>query len=157
MLLCFSQDKSNPSNTPMVVRSLDAKRDLFHLKEDDEKILEPKVLYLSAIGTLLCLAQCTRPDISFVVNLLARYSNAPTHRHWTDVKDIFCYLKGTMDLCLFYPYGSSSDVALPLSRVNSCIVGYANAEYLSNLHKARSQTGYVFTIGGTAISWRSTK
>ena len=78
----------------MVVRSLDAKRDPFHPKEDDEEILEPKVPYLSEIGALLYLAQCIRSDISFAVNLLARYSNVSTRRHWNGVKDIFCYLKG---------------------------------------------------------------
>jgi hypothetical protein len=42
---------------------------------------------------------------------------------------------------------------------NPChvLVGFANAGYLSNPHKGGSQTGYVFTIGNTAISWRSTK
>ena len=73
----------------MVVRTLDAKRDSFHPKEDEEEILEPEVPYLSAIGALLYLAQCTRPDISFAVNLLTRYSNAPTRRHWNGVKYIF--------------------------------------------------------------------
>ena len=109
----FNEDKAKPSSTLMVVRSLDAKRDPFRPNEDDEEILEPEVLYLSAISALLYLAQCTRPDISFVVNLLARYNNAPTSRHWTGVKDIFRYLKGTADLGLFFPYGSSSDVAPP--------------------------------------------
>ena len=47
-----------------------------HLEEDEEEILEPEVPYLSVISVLLYLAQCTRPDISFAVNLLARYSNA---------------------------------------------------------------------------------
>ena len=37
----------------------------------------------------------------------------------------------------------------------SKLVGYADAGYLSDPHKARSQSGYVFTYGGTAISWRS--
>ena len=37
------------------------------------------------------------------------------------------------------------------------MVGFADAKYLSDPHKARLQTGYVFTIGGTAISWRSQK
>ena len=37
------------------------------------------------------------------------------------------------------------------------MVGFADAGYLSDPHKARSQTGYVFTIGGTAIYWRSQK
>jgi hypothetical protein len=39
----------------------------------------------------------------------------------------------------------------------SKLVGYADAGYLSDPHKARSQSGYVFTYGGTVISWRSTK
>ena len=47
---------------------------------------------------------------------------------------------------LFYTHGSKRQ-----------LVGYADAGYLSNLHKARSQTGYVFTHGGIAISWRSMK
>jgi hypothetical protein len=39
----------------------------------------------------------------------------------------------------------------------SKLVGYIDAGYLSDPYKARSQSGYVFTYGGTAISWRSTK
>ena len=110
----------------MVVRSLNAKRDPFRSKKDDEEILELEVPYLSAIGALLYLAQCTRLDISFAVNLLARYSNAPTRKHQTSVKEIFRFLKGTMDLGLFYPYGSSSGVIPYVSRVDSHLVGYAD-------------------------------
>ncbi|KAM1362499.1 hypothetical protein PS1_027849 [Malus domestica] len=93
----------------MVIRLLNAKQDPFHMKDDDDELLEPEVPYLSAIDALLYLAQCTRLDIFFAVNLLAIYSNAPTRRHWTSVKDIFRYLKGTTDLGLFYLYGSLSD------------------------------------------------
>ena len=73
------------------------------------------------------------------------------------MKDIFRYLKGTTDLGLFYPYESSNDATPYAPRVDSRLVGYADAGYLSDLHKACSQTGYVFTVGGTTISWRSTK
>ncbi|KAM2173579.1 hypothetical protein ACFX1R_038405 [Malus domestica] len=127
VLLHFNKDKVKPLSTHMVVRSLDTKRDPFHSKNDDEEILESEVPYLSVIGTLLYLSQCTRPNISFIVNLLARYSNAPTCKHWTSVKDIFRYLKGITDLGLLYPYGSSSDDAPPASRVDSCLVDYADA------------------------------
>ncbi|XP_070660652.1 secreted RxLR effector protein 161-like [Malus domestica] len=113
--------------------------------------------YLKLEFEMKDLAQCTRPDISFAINLLARYSNAQRRRHWTGVKDIFSYLKGTTDLGLFYPYGSLSDAAPLISQVNSRLVGYADAGYLSDPHKVPSQTGYVFTVGGTVISWRSTK
>ena len=37
------------------------------------------------------------------------------------------------------------------------LLGYADAGYLLDPHKARSQTGYIFTYGNTAISWRSVK
>ncbi|KAM0976935.1 hypothetical protein ACFX2C_019778 [Malus domestica] len=95
----------------MVVRILDAKQDPFHPKKDKEEILEPGFPYLSVIGALLYLAQYTRPDISFGVNLLTRYINEPTRRHCNGVKEIFCYLKGTMDLGLFYTHKSSRWVA----------------------------------------------
>ncbi|XP_070668915.1 secreted RxLR effector protein 161-like [Malus domestica] len=141
----------------MVVWTLNAKRDPFRPKEDEEEILEPEVPYLSAIEALLYLAQCTRPDISFAVKLLARYSNAPTRRHWNGVKDIFRYLKDTMDLGLFYTHKYPS-VAAPYGlQIDSHLVGYADAGYLSETHRARSQIDYVFTVGDTTISWRSTK
>ncbi|KAM1356837.1 hypothetical protein PS2_030661 [Malus domestica] len=148
----FNEDEAKPSSTPMIVRTLDVKRDPFRPKEDEEEILEPEVPYLSAIGALLYLAQCFRPDISFAVNLLARYNNAPTRKHWNGVKDIFCYLKGTTDLGLFYTHKSPSVAAPYGSRIDSCLVGYADAGYLYDPHRARSQTGYVFTVGNTAIS-----
>ena len=67
------------------------------------------------------LANTTRPDIAFSVNLLARYSSAPTRRHWNGIKHIFQYLKGTTDMGLFYSKDCSPD-----------LVGYADAGYLSD-------------------------
>ena len=86
----------------MVVRSLEADKDPFRPKEEDEEVLGSEVPYLSAIGALMYLANCTRPDIAFAVNLLARYNAAPTRRHWVGVKTILRYLQGTQDLGLLY-------------------------------------------------------
>ncbi|XP_055961475.1 secreted RxLR effector protein 161-like [Mercurialis annua] len=130
----------------MVNRSLNVETDPFRPCGENEDILGPEVPYLSAIGALMYLANCTRPDISFSVNLLARFSSAPTKRHWNGIKHILRYLRGSTDLGLFY----SNDSNLKL-------IGYADAGYLSDPHKVKSQTGYVFTSGGTAISWRSQK
>ncbi|KAL5545205.1 hypothetical protein UlMin_008989 [Ulmus minor] len=140
----FNMDKANPLSTPMVVRSLNVEKDPFRPCEDNEEIVGPEVPYLSAIGALMYLANCTRPDIAFAVNLLARFSSSPTRRHWNGIKHIFRYLQGAIDLGLFYPNESKKG-----------LIGYADAGHLSDPHKARSQTGYVFTCGGTAISWRS--
>ena len=88
----------------------------------------------------------TRPDIAFSINLLARYNSAPTKRHWNGIKHILRYLRGTSDMGLFYSKAMEPQ-----------LLGYANVGYLSNPHKARSQAGYIFTYGNTAISWRSVK
>ena len=142
----FYMDNSHPLSNPMVVRHLEAEKDQFRPREKDEKILGPEVPYLSAVGALMYLANNTRPDISFSVNLLARYSSCPTKRHWNGVKHILRYLRGTMDMGLYYSNSSKEE-----------LIGYADAGYLSDPHKGRSQTGYLFTCGGTAISWRSVK
>jgi hypothetical protein len=139
-------DKSYPNKTPMIVRSLEMETDQFRPRDEGDDILGPQVLYLSAIGALMYLANCTRPDIAFAVNLLARHSAAPTKRHWTGVKCILRYLNGTRDLGLFYKRGP-----------NSNIIGYTDAEYLSDPHNGISQTGFVFLHNETTISWKSSK
>jgi hypothetical protein len=71
-------EKSHPLSTLMVIRLLDVKKDHFCPREDDEEIFGPEIPYLSTIGALMYLANCTRLNIVFSVNLLARYSYAPT-------------------------------------------------------------------------------
>ncbi|KAB2604828.1 hypothetical protein D8674_037115 [Pyrus ussuriensis x Pyrus communis] len=113
-VLCrFNEDKVKPSSTSMVVGTLDSKRDPFCPNEDKEEILEPEVPYVSAIRALLYLAQCTRPDISFA---------------------------GNTDLGLFYTCESSSVATRYSTRIDSRLVGYTDAGYLSDPHRARSQT-----------------
>jgi Reverse transcriptase (RNA-dependent DNA polymerase) len=81
MLKRFNMDKAHPLSTSMVVRSLDVKKNPYRPRENNEKALGHEVPYLSAIGALMYLANNTRPDIAFSINVLARYSSDPTRRH----------------------------------------------------------------------------
>ena len=65
-------DKAHPLSSPMVVRSLDVKKDPFRPCEKDEELLGPEVPYLSAIGALMYLANCTRPDIAFFCQFISK-------------------------------------------------------------------------------------
>ncbi|XP_070011386.1 secreted RxLR effector protein 161-like [Nicotiana sylvestris] len=142
----FYMDGAHPLSTLMVVQSLDVNKDPFRPQEKNEELFGLEVPYLSAIAALMYLANTTRPDKTFSINVLARYNFVPTKRYWNGIKHILRYLKGTTDIGLFYGNNCSHD-----------LVGYAAAGYLSDPHKARSKTSYVFTCGSTAISWRSTK
>ena len=81
MKFYYMNHKAYSLSSPMMIRSLDVKNDSFHPCEKSEELLGAEVPNLSAIGALMYLANCTRPDIAFFVNLLARYSSAPTRRH----------------------------------------------------------------------------
>ncbi|XP_058721460.1 secreted RxLR effector protein 161-like [Vicia villosa] len=122
-------------------RTLYIENDPFRPKESNEEDLGSKMSYLSAIGALMYLANYTRPDIAFAVNLLARFSSCPMKRHWKGIKHIFRYLRGTSDLDLFYS-----------NNTKPVLLGYADAGNLSDPHNAKPQIGYIFTYGNTAIS-----
>jgi hypothetical protein len=72
----------------MVVRALEKDTDPFRPCQEGEEVLGSKYPYLSVIEALMYLANNTIPDIAFAVNLLTRYSAAPTIHHWNGVKDI---------------------------------------------------------------------
>jgi len=62
------------------------------------------------------------------------------------LKHILRYLKCANDMWLFYS-----------KKFGSSLVGYADAGYLSDPHKSKSQMRYVFARGETTIFWRSVK
>jgi hypothetical protein len=114
-------DKAYLSKTPMIVRALEKDTNPFRPQEEGEEVLGYEYPYLSVIGALIYLANNTRVDISFAINLLARFSAAPTMRHWNGVKDFLQYLQCMPDLDLFYK--RHQDLSL---------IVYTNAGYLSD-------------------------
>ncbi|CAM8893154.1 unnamed protein product [Rhodiola kirilowii] len=72
-------------------------------KNESSPRVDP-TLYRGMIGSLLYLT-ASRPDILFSVCLCARFQADPRETHVKAVKRILRYLKGTDDLCMFYPRG----------------------------------------------------
>ena len=73
-------DKAHPLSSPMVVRSLNVKKDPFHSCENDEKLLGLKVTYFSVIGAFMYFVNHIHSNIFFSINLLVKYSSAQTQR-----------------------------------------------------------------------------
>lgn len=141
----------NPAKTPMEVRSVEPAQDIMRPRQDHEEgLCERGCPYKSVVGALIYIASNTRPDIAFAVSILARNCADPCQRHWGGVKRVLRYLRGTLDVGLYYKrvggVGGSG-----------VITGYADAGYLSDPHKGRSQSGFVFIANGAAIFWRSSK
>ncbi|GJV94744.1 retrovirus-related pol polyprotein from transposon TNT 1-94 [Tanacetum coccineum] len=65
--------------------------------------------YRSKIGSLMYLTS-SRPDIVQAVCYCARYQARPTEKHLKEVKRIFRYLRGTINMGLWYPKGSGFEL-----------------------------------------------
>ncbi|XP_016444888.1 secreted RxLR effector protein 161-like [Nicotiana tabacum] len=112
--------------------------------DDDRKSVGQK-LYRGMIGSLLYLTT-SRHDIVFIVGLCARFQANPKESHLKAIKRILRYLKGTPDLCLWYPRGYSFD-----------LVGYADADYAGFHVDRKSTSGIAHFLGSCLVSWGTKK
>lgn len=103
-----------------------------------------RVPYRSAVGSLVYLVTCTRPDLAASVGIVSQFLERPGLNHWNAVKRIYRYLKGTMDTGLLLSGGTDFELR-----------GYSDSDYAGDTDTRRSTTGYVFLLGGGAVSWRS--
>ena len=140
----FGMKDCSPSIAPIV------KGDKFHmnqcLRNDLEKEQMCNIPYASAVGSMMYAQVCTRPDIAFVVGMLGRYQSNPGLDHWRAAKKVMRYLQGTKDYMLMFRHTDSLEV-----------VGYSDADFAGYVDSRKSTSGYIFMLGGGAVSWRSAK
>lgn len=135
----FNMDKCKPVKTPS---DLNNKLTMRWLNETND--ITGKVPYQEAVGSLMYLAQATRPDIAFAVGDVSRFNSNHCEGHWSAVKRIFRYLRGTSNLKLRYNFNDISD-----------FFANSDADWGSDLDKRRSCSGCVILMSGAAIAWRS--
>lgn len=109
---------------------------------DDDKPLDSSLEYMECVGALLYLANCTRPDLSYAVNVLSKQSSHPTERHWIQLKGVLKYLAGTKQHGIVY-------------RGDTELKAWTDSDYAACKDSRRSRSGFVFTVGGGAVSWMS--
>ena len=91
------------------------------------------------------LINCTRPDIAYAVGRLSQYTQSPNQDHWTTIRRVLKYLRGTInyDLCF--------------SGFPSVLEGFSDANWISHSDEMKSTSGYVFILGGSVVFWKSAK
>uniref|UniRef100_A0A2N9EMG6 CCHC-type domain-containing protein n=1 Tax=Fagus sylvatica TaxID=28930 RepID=A0A2N9EMG6_FAGSY len=88
----------------------------------------------------------SQPDLAHAVSTVSRYMANPGREHWNAVKWIFRYLKGTAEHGILFSRQPGTN----------SVVGYVDADYAGEVDDRRSTTGYVFTLSGGPICWKST-
>ncbi|KAJ9539160.1 hypothetical protein OSB04_031893 [Centaurea solstitialis] len=141
----FRMDESKKGFIPMQHGIVLSKTQCPVSSQDQDKM--KLVPYASAIGSIMYAMLCTRPDVAYSVSVTSRYQQNPGEPHWVAVKNILKYLRRTKEM--FLVFGGSED--------EISVNGYSDASFQTDRDDFRSQSGYVFTLNGGAISWKSSK
>ncbi|KAK1424219.1 hypothetical protein QVD17_19540 [Tagetes erecta] len=145
MMTRFKMENSKKGGVPMT------KGTVLNKSQSPSTDIENKrmeaVPYASAIGSIMYAMLCTRPDVSCALSMTSRYQQSPGMAHWTAVKNILKYLRRTKDMSLIFG-GVEEELTV------RC---YTDASFQTDRDDSRSQSGFVFTLNGGAVSWKSSK
>src|SRR5579871_4621145 len=130
----FELQDSKPTGTPLETR-------IKLTKSEDQESFD-LLKYQSVVGSLIYAMIRIRPDIAFAVAAVNQFNSNPNIIYWKVVKRIFRYLKGTADFGITY---GNNKIKLE---------GYNDVDWGGNLENQRSTTGYLFTYGSKATSWK---
>ncbi|PHT41242.1 hypothetical protein CQW23_20096 [Capsicum baccatum] len=121
--------------------SLDAN---FALRKNEGKS-DSQLEYARVLECLMYIINCTQPDIACTISKLSWYMSNPNKTHWMAMKRVLGYLKYTKDYGMHY------------NKYPAVLEGYSDANWITGSNEVKSTSGYVFTIGGGAVSWKSSK
>jgi hypothetical protein len=123
-----------------------------HLSQDqcpmtaNERECMSKVQYTSTIGSIMYAMISTQPDVSYAISATSRHQADPSEDHCIAVKGILKYMRRTKDM--FLVYGGKEELI---------VTGYTDASFQTDPDQLKSQSGFVFTINGGDVSWKSSK
>ena len=98
------------------------------------------------IGSLNCLANTSRPDITFVIRSLSRFVQNPGRQHWNQAEHFLRYVKATKNRKLIYKKADQTR-----------ILGYSDADWAGEKDSRKPTCGYWFFLNeiSGASSWNS--
>ena len=111
--------------------------------EGESQLDMNNVPYRAAVGALIYVGNATRPDISFAVHQAARFSSNPLPAHWSAVKRVLRYLKGTQSLGIWLGGGGEE------------VVVYGDADFAADTDTRKSTSGLIGFLRGGPVSWAS--
>lgn len=133
----FGMERSNFVNNPIVPGA--------KLVKDEKGVKVDATEYKQMVGSLMYLT-VTRPDLMYVVCLASRFMANPTELHSQVVKRVLRYVKGTVNLGIFYK-----------RRGDEKLLAYTDSDYAGDINDRKSTSGFVFSMSGGAVSWSSKK
>ena len=134
ILTRFGYDKAYPQRTPIVTNQvLNRERREREGEPRNNEVISP-TKFREAVGSLLYLANATRPDISYAINVLSRHQLNPTKVEWKMLERVFRYLMHTRERSLIYRGKGHGIDAYSDSSLADCKGSITTCGYLVRLY-----------------------
>ena len=145
--LTQGKEKATPMDTQLKLCAA-------HVPKEDEDV--PRFPYRELIMSLLYLAICTRPDITYAVKELSRFMIRPGVTMVTAAKRVLRYVGKTKHLGLLYHSTPRSVLGgLFSTDFEAPVSAFSDASWADRLDDRLSTAGMVLLFNGTAIMWWS--
>jgi hypothetical protein len=136
----YGMQECKSSSTPMAEK-------LLQKAPEDWKCGEKELhRYQKLIGEVMHLMVKTRPDIAYAVSRLAQFMSNPTEEHWTALKRMLRYLRGTID------YGIKYD-----GSKGATMEAWTDSSWGEDPDDAKSTNGYLIVMAGAPVGWKTAK
>ncbi|KAL4561491.1 hypothetical protein LXL04_033657 [Taraxacum kok-saghyz] len=99
----------------------------------------------------------SRPHISYAANKVNQFMHAPTTNHWSAVKRILRYLKGTNNFGLRFTPSRDTTIHAYADAKSPLLTAYSDADWAGCLDDRRSTGGYAIYLGSNLVSWSARK
>lgn len=138
----FSMNNEKVTKQPMTNEYILSKEQCPKTEVEKEEMID--VPYSSAVGSIMYLMVCTRPDLAFAISVLSKYMSNPGKEHWNAIKWVFRYLIGTKGVGLQFKRHENKNQ----------IEGYSDTDFAGDRDNRKSMSAYYFLVGGKCVSWR---
>jgi len=143
LLQKFGMENCKPISTPLDSNQRLTKK--MDSNAEEKGISTKHKPYRELIGSLIYLANATRPDLAFVAGALSRFCTDPEEAHWKLTKRVLRYLQHTIDYGITY------------AKDHRKMRAYADSDWASDVDDRKSCSGNVIMLAGGPISWESKK
>ena len=140
MIKCFNMENCSLKSTLLLPGLLLTTNNYLNTLDEITKMKD--TLYWEVLGSLIWLQVAIWPDISYAVTLLSHFVHNPKKLHWSIVKHVLAYIKGTLDYGITY---RADGELSPTRYINSNFTGYKDTYH--------STKGNIFIVAGGPVSW----
>ncbi len=120
-------------------------------KRDSPEVVDPRLhrRMRSIVGCLSYLVNMTRPDLAFTYSQLSKFVQSPGPVHLAAAERALAYLRGT--------YNEGITYCDPGEERRNKLTGWVDSDFAADPDTRKSMTGYLFSLNGGAVSWRSSR